>query len=391
MNWTRWRQIAPRRIKRGIEWLIFGAFDGLALLGQRQHPVKGRVAIVHLELLGDALLWLPYGQALIRHLQAGGAQITVIADPQVLSAFAQCLGGGDFIPLNRQEFIRSWSIRRRLLRELRRLGVEWTFQSSSPRDALVHDAVVRALGATAWGFDSTHTDRPWFDRLTSRRLYQCLVPELPGVHQNVRQRFFLQTLGVDLCSVRPADLPPAGSRPLAQPYWVIAPGGSRAFRQWPVKRFAAVAQQVLRERPGWRCVILGSQAERTLGVWIASELGGAAVNLVGETTLPEMLDWIAHAQLVLGNDSGAGHIAAAFGTPSVVVTGGGHWGRCFPYDPQESPMRHVPLTIGHAMPCFGCDWICDHTTHTDSPFPCISAITVEAVWQGVEKVLAEMS
>jgi hypothetical protein len=72
----------------------------------------------------------------------------------------------------------------------------------------------------------------------------------------------------------------------------------------------------------------------------------------------------------------------------VIVAGGGHWGRCYPYNPAEAPVRALPHTVGYPMPCYGCDWICEHTTRTDRPYPCISGVTVDAVWFQVQAALA---
>lgn len=382
----RW-QMAVRRVKRSIEWAIYGLFDNWVLRSQRISASKNSAAIIHLQLLGDAVIWMPYGQALVRHLHAQGREVVLAVDGNLASILAPAFPTTRIVPFDRRRVLRNWGVRRESLLSLRRLAVAESIQTSSPRDGLLQDAAVRALGAPAWGFEAVYQDRPWFDRRLSDKLYTHQVAEQIGVHQNLLHNALLRAVGVDVSSVRPADF---GSLPvpiLSAPYWVLAPGASKGFRRWPQERFAQIAQRLAQCRPDWQCVLVGSPQEAALTSPIVESLGSKVVDLTGQTDLPNLFGLIAQARLVLGNDSAAGHIAAAMGTPSVVVVGGGHWGRCYPYDPKEAPVRKLPLVVGHPMPCFGCDWNCKFTVRVDRPFPCIDAVDVDAVWQQVERVL----
>jgi heptosyltransferase-2 len=66
-------------------------------------------------------------------------------------------------------------------------------------------------------------------------------------------------------------------------------------------------------------VVFGSAAEREMCEEVAKEAGG--VNLAGSTSLREFIDMTAACRFFLTNDSGAMHIAAALGIPSVTVFG----------------------------------------------------------------------
>ncbi len=389
MNTAGW-QLAVRKFKRTLEWLAYSLFDRIALFGLGANPQADRVAVVHLQLLGDAMIWLPYGQTLVRHLQAEGKRVVCVLDAQLEAMLGPALPACDWIGIPRRRFLRDPAFRWRTLRQLRRFGVAQTYLMSYPRDAWVQDAVVRALAGESLGNEQTFADRPAVDRFFAAQLYAHLTPALSaGMHQNHRHRALLQAAGTR--DAPAAAILPSLPRPLPERYCVIAPGASRAFRQWPIERFAELAKRLAHERPEWRILVVGAGSERALGEQIQVLCGEQVkvMNLAGETDLPGLLAWIAHAELVLGNDSAAGHIAAAAGTPSVVVVGGGHWGRCYPYDPAEAPVRVLPYTVGEHMPCFGCDWLCVHTSRTDVPYPCVSGVQVETMWQAVQRCLGE--
>lgn len=374
-----------RRFKRLLEFFGYTLFDPIGLIGQPVRPERARVALVHVELLGDAFLWLPYAQALVQSAAREGRSAVIVCEQAVRDVFSTALPGCEIFSFSRRSFLRSPRARWRTLRALRELRIGQTIHCSHPRDGGVQDATVRALGAPTIGFAAVFADRPAIDRWLNDKLYARLIQTAPQNHIQMQQQTLLQALGMERCPVEPPYWPLRSTAPMDTPYWVLAPGASRVFRQWPTERFAAVAEHVKRQRPDWRCVIVGTAAERPLAAIVAARLGDAALDLTGKTSVPELIDWIAHARLVLGNDSAAGHIAAAMGAPAVVVVGGGHWGRCYPYPP-DAPVRRLPVAVGHPMPCYGCDWYCVHSTRTDQAFPCIEGVTVEAVTRAVDAV-----
>lgn len=377
-----------RRTKRFIEFVSYGVFDAVALRSISVQKEPRRVAVVHVELLGDGFLWLPYGQALINTLTQLGNEVVVVCDHGVKELFSEAFPGCQIMPIPSRDFVRSPRARWAALRQLRGLGVESTFHPSNPRLGIGQDAIVRALGASAIGFAAEISDRPWLDRVCNRRMYKLLVPVDGRAHQNLRQRAYLRASGLDDERIFPARLRLKREKPIGgEPYFVLAPGTSRRYRCWPEERFAHVVQTVMRLRPDWCCVIVGTVDEQSLAERIAARFGHRALNLAGKTSVMELIGLIGQARFVLGNDSAAGHIAAAMGAPSVVVVGGGHWGRCYPYDPTEAPVRSLPITVGHPMPCYGCDWLCEHTLRTDRPYPCIDNITVEAVERAVVQII----
>ncbi len=95
-------------------------------------------------------------------------------------------------------------------------------------------------------------------------------------------------------------------------------GGYSKARRWPAERFAALAHQ-LSESHGVEIVLVGSRDDEP---GIAEQLAGVnSRDLVGRTTLPQLAEVIAGAELYIGADSGVMHVAAATGTPVVSIFG----------------------------------------------------------------------
>ncbi|MDT0302541.1 glycosyltransferase family 9 protein [Streptomonospora wellingtoniae] len=101
---------------------------------------------------------------------------------------------------------------------------------------------------------------------------------------------------------------------------VVHPGAAFAARRWPPERFAALARRLADS--GLDVVITGSAAERRLALEVAHRAGLDEQRVpAGRTTLPELGALVAHAALVVCGDTGAAHLATAYGTPSVVLFG----------------------------------------------------------------------
>ena len=385
-------RLAWRKIKRTLEWLFYWTFDTAVLALIRPKPDTKVSVIVHIKLLGDYCLWWPYGRALVAHELARGQRVALVVNGILCPLVTKHFPGCQIIGIGRSRFTRDLGTRAVQLRKLRRLAAGIVYHDTHPRDGLIEDASVRALsGACTWGFDATFDDRIWLDRRLSRRLYSQLIPTMPDVHQAKRHLALLRAVGIKNVETIPSGEFFAGTvlDKRLVPYFVIVPGGSHAGRLWPVERFAQIAIKILHVNPHWRCVVLGTEKEKDLGETISDLVGNNVDNLTGQTELVEFVRWISQARLVVGNDSAACHVAAACGTPNVAVVGGGHYGRCYPYDTSEARVRRLPITVSEPMPCSGCNWICCYPVGVSQPYPCITTIEVEPLWSVIKAFLDE--
>ncbi len=90
-------------------------------------------------------------------------------------------------------------------------------------------------------------------------------------------------------------------------------------KQWPAAYFGALARDLAAAGHGvW---LIGSDKDRSIGEDILSASGGIAVNLCGRTSLDEAVVLLSRADIVVSNDSGLMHVAAALDRPLVALYG----------------------------------------------------------------------
>lgn len=162
---------------------------------------------------------------------------------------------------------------------------------------------------------------------------------------------------------RAAERADALLKPLpAGPRVMIQPGASRENRRWPTERLAACMRR-LHEACGAVFVLAGSKGERPLCGELAAMVGGLPLlDLSGETSLGELAETCRRMDLLLTNDTGTLHVAAAAGTPSVSL----FFATALPWE--TGPWLPGCLIVQAVMECAPCSHhvVCPHVMCRES-------------------------
>jgi heptosyltransferase-2 len=141
---------------------------------------------------------------------------------------------------------------------------------------------------------------------------------------------------------------------------------------WPIERFGELAARIT--RGGRQVWIFGSEKDRASGEAIAAACAQGAVNLCGRTRLEDVVDLLALAPLVVTNDSGLMHVAAAVGSHVIAI-----YGSSSPhYTPPLTQRASVFYRALSCSPCFARECPLGH-------FQCMLGIGVDAVYAAVEQ------
>lgn len=165
----------------------------------------------------------------------------------------------------------------------------------------------------------------------------------------------------------------------------LAPGGAAnvkeemAMRRWPAGHFSRLAGLLL--QAGLRPVLLGAGGDTRIAAAIAAEQP-AVLDLTGRTTLAEAAALLKRARLVIANDAGLMHLAAAVDARVLSLFGPTH-----PDEKKPLAEGSVAIWKGEAMACAPC--------YHDGVFPacahgeCLARITPEEVFSMAQRMLRE--
>jgi heptosyltransferase-2 len=181
-------------------------------------------------------------------------------------------------------------------------------------------------------------------------------------------------LAVDAASVG-ATLAALGLSAVPAPV-VFCPGAEYGpAKRWPARHFAELGRRLAAtDFPVW---IVGSAKDAPIGAQIEQLSGGAARNLCGRSDLGQAIDLLSCARLVVSNDSGLMHVAAALGRPLVALYGSSS----MTYTPPLSPRARLVSLGLDCSPCFKRECPLGH-------FKCLNDLTPERVLGEIEEALS---
>jgi heptosyltransferase-2 len=162
---------------------------------------------------------------------------------------------------------------------------------------------------------------------------------------------------------------------LQKPLIALAPGASYGpAKKWDSSRYAQVAEALISDF-GCQVIIVGSHQDRGEAEDIISRMKGAAWDFTGKTTLGQLATLLSRCRLLLTNDSGAMHVAAATQTPILALFGPTDPAKTSPYGVRYRLLRRE---VG-CSPCLLRECPTDHR--------CMAGIKVEEVLRAASALL----
>jgi heptosyltransferase II len=327
----------------------------------RDPEVVRRVLVRSPNWVGDAVMSLPVLAGLRRLFPL--AEITVLAVPRVAPLFAAQPGVTEIIryPSGRGKWQVLWDLRGRFDVAL-----------------ALPNSVESALGLWLVGVPSRvgyNTDgRSLFlkEAVSGHRHLRGLhtifyllglLKALGGVATFTPPTLYLEPEEVDSAAQFLSEVDLAEQGP-----WIgFSPGAAYGpAKRWPTERFAALGT-ALQQEFGARLALLGGSTERQVAREVKEQLKAPVVDLVGRTSLRQALGVLSQLRLLITNDSGLMHAAAALSVPVVALFGSTDPVATGPFSSRATVIRH-PISCS---PCF--------KRTCDIGYPCLNDISVDAV------------
>ena len=371
--------------------LLFFLFDSLALSNvqySRNNQLK-LILIIRQDAIGDFVMWLDTAKE-YRKLYPPDKYKIVLAGNKIWCDLAEELPYWDkVIPVDVKQFKTFSSYRWKLLRKIRKLKIETAIQPTFSREFYHGDALVRASGALRKVSSAGDmANRNWLKQFIADCWHTEFIPaSTEPLTELERNSEFFQGL-----SKKPHKLsyPSMISQGMAsstkwetREYYVLFPGVSSALRQWPLECFAEIANRIYHET----CltgILDGGPNEKPFAESI-QELSDAPLEWAG-TRLNELPVLLKCSRFVVSSETSAVHIAVAVNTPVICILGGAYFGRFLPY-PELPKQRIVLETVSYSMPCYGCNGECIYPLKKNESAPCITNVSVDAVWEKVKPLL----
>lgn len=250
------------------------------------------------------------------------------------------------------------------------------------RTLMANGLAALAAGKEAIAYNSNHELHPRYKKQTDR-LYTSLLELPPNIyHEYDRISYFFQQITGQTDFLLQPSLPVAKKPGEGI---VIFAGSSDHKRNWQKEKFLEIIKLLL-EFTNEKIIIAGGPSEVPISSYLLGALPSSQriVDTTGGTRLPELIELISTAKLVITNETSTVHIAVASEVPTICLVGGGHFDRFVPY---TDNMNNKPICVYERMACYNCNWQCVYDNGTGEPYPCISRINVEKVWAEISALI----
>ena len=381
---TFWR-LFPAGMRR--RWWLFRFFDIIS----KNIPVfrkRRGVLVIRMDGIGDMVLFRAALDHYAEVFKIEKSEITVLGCTSWGSITDVVFNGYKTLIINEHSFARWPFYRFWHSLKVRAVNPAVSICDSYLRRAIMSDSLSWISGA-----NRTISSLPFISENT-RAEYQYYLSQVDEIiqtgdyptHEVERHFNFLSNIAGR--KIKPevpkiqwrGNLPLEKFVPVGATYVVLNPGSNEFGRRWPLAKFQKLAQKLVEW--GHYVVFVGGKEEHPGAIDISA---GGIIDLIGKTTLEQLLDLMNHAQLVVSNDTGPAHLSIALGTPTLVVVGGGHFGCFVPY-PESIRPDHARF-VYHRMDCYHCFWNCPKRISKFDVFPCVESVQINQVESEAKNLL----
>lgn len=324
------------------------------LLGRDKPLRKGKkVLLVRDDALGDLLLFSGVLNDYLTRCAGEGREVNLLVDKSYQEIAELYLPGRNILVLDKRRYFSDLKYRLDFIRNLRTeyydLVIGSIHASSVCRDVMKYSCGGRKIS------------RNFADN------------NMKGHILNDELDFYSRVLGEKAAREQIMPFIPKDKLLTAKrkDYFVLLGESGDQRRNYSREKLLNIAERI-GQRYDLECILLGVEA--------GTENKAGFVDLRGRTSIRQALELISSAKLVIGNETGLTHAGWIMQVPTVMIYGGGHFGRFL-------PLNKYGEIVMQRMECCQCDWQCCYKAEK---FPCITGISEQEILNACEKILNEV-
>ncbi|MEO5356697.1 MAG: glycosyltransferase [Nitrospirae bacterium YQR-1] len=313
-------------------------------------------------------------------------KITVLCQHHISELYEACPHTDHIITFDKKRACEETQYRDVIVSSVRQLKPLFALNSVYSREPITDIFTLQSGAKYTAAFSGNTCNITEDERDANNALYTDIIIS-EGSHKIEFKRYndFLRALGINVSGLKSIVYTTPGDEIVAEEIFnryglknnepiAILPSAQCTYRIYP--RFSEV-MEVFRDFP---LIIAGGSDMIALGRKLSENFTGTCIDLTATTSLRQTASVLRKSRLAICSESAAAHMACAVGTPNVVILGGGHMGRFFPYSNLTSAVS-LPLN------CYGCNWICKY----EGDYHCISDIAPESIVFAAKNTLKGLS
>lgn len=357
-------------IKAFVKWMVLATNELITFILPKYEKENTSILLLRLDNIGDFILWLGSAEKIKENYKE--SKIILICNSAFYDLAKELDYFDEVISLNIKNFNLNLKYKYNFLKSLRKEKFKKVISPICSRNIVTEGIIKNIFAKEIIGNYGDCNNISPFQRKICDRNYTKLIKTNPEHKMELYKNldFINELFNKDYKLSLPILKIQKKERIIKGEYCIFFMGASNLKKCWEIEKYVEVAKTLK-----LKIVLCGGKIEEGLGGRFLDLINDKKniVNLIGKTSLIDIVNLIKKSKFILSNDSFSIHLATLLRVKSICILGGGHFGRFLPYpkELENESNKFLPKVIYKEMECFNCNWKC---RYNDIPWKCIKNI-----------------
>jgi ADP-heptose:LPS heptosyltransferase len=306
------------------------------------------ILLIRVDGIGDYVLFRNFIELIKTSIKYKDYKITLVGN-NAFQSLAEHLDKeyiDNFIWINRYKFHKDFLYRYKKLKEISSAGYEVILSPTYSRDFFYADTIVKLVNAEKkiGSIGELQSLQSWQTKISNKYYTELSEADYNLMFEFFRNKEFFQNILEEKIAIKKPFIDIStiqSSIILPEQYIVLFLGAGANFRKWSTENFIEIAK-FIKQKYKHTIIVCGDRKEQEAAKAFDALLDERVLNLVGKTSLLDVLYIINNAELLIANESSAPHFAVSLENPNIIVIyNGNSFGRFTPYPKEITDKYHA--------------------------------------------------
>lgn len=334
-----------KKIKKLIRYSTYGSINFFCFPRKEIKPES--ILLIRLDAIGDYILFRNFIKILAESRKYKGYRITLLGNEawRELAVELDSRYIHEFIWINPRKFCYNLPYIIKTLKMLSAQAYEIIISPVYSREFFIFECIVKFIVAKEkiGSIGNLHKVDLVLKKHCDKYYTKLCAAETEVIFEFYRNREFFENLLEEKLDIKKPFIKIENDNTdmnLPDKYAVLFIGAAAKFRKWKIENFVQVGEYI-KEKYGFDIILCGGPDEKLTAEKFRQLFKYEFVDLVGKTSLFELVRVIEKGKLIITNDTSAQHIAVAEDRHTIVISNGNHFGRFVPYPGQMTDKYHI--------------------------------------------------
>ena len=324
-------------IKKIINIIIYKIIDLITFNYNKLSCANNELVIIKLDAIGDYILFRNFFKTLYTSNKFSNSRITLIGNI-IWKDLASALDTEYIhytIWLDTNKFINEYSYRYSFIKKIKKNKYNTLINAEYSRNFIVSDWIANSIYAVdKFAHFGDHSNSKIWQKFLSNSYYTNLFfGSRDVIFEFFRNKYFIEHITNEKCFIKRPNIDLnciSKTKCIESNYVIFFLGSSKKNNKWDSKSYAKVANYI-NEKYNYEIVLCGGNNDIEESKIFSKFCKFEYTDLIGKTTILELISIISCASLIISNETSAPHFSVALDVNTIVLYSGNHFGRFVPY------------------------------------------------------------